>query len=195
MKQIVLRVEESAYEILKNAIPQLKGVCVMECVDVKATEKYKSISTENDKKALADSRKESFTDRVKAIVRKAASKNGQRIETKSRGHSGAYTFYINDECFCAAIDEMEEVYPEKMLEYLGGSIWNLEAKKVCPFIGRVIKMNIINNEQMQLNDVSFALEDYFKSSTVKSSLSRSVSSDEAEVLLGTFKGILKKHIS
>ena len=50
------------------------------------------------------SNEERFTDRVKCIISRAATKNGQRIETSARGHAGAYLFYIDAEAFCKAID-------------------------------------------------------------------------------------------
>ena len=49
----------------------------------KPTEKQKATPVEQ----------ETFADRVKAIMRKAATKNGQRIETSARGNAGAYIFW------------------------------------------------------------------------------------------------------
>ncbi len=193
MKQIVLRVEEPTYEMLKDAIPQLKGVQVMECVDVANTVKNTAVTSM--KRAKAPTKNVTFTERVKAIVIAAASKNGERVVTNGRGHAGEYTYYINDSCFCAAMDELEKGYREKILDYLGGSLLNVDAGKVCTFIGRVIKMNIINDKSLQLSDVSFALETYYKASTAKSRMGRKKLSDEERVLFGAFEGLLKRYIS
>ena len=65
---------------------------------------------------------ETFADRVKAIMRKAATKNGQRIETSAKGHAGAYIYHINAEAFCKAMDEMVNSYGQKLREFLGGSM-------------------------------------------------------------------------
>ena len=64
---------------------------------------------------------ETFADRVKAIMRKAATKNGQQIETSAKGHAGVYLYHINAEAFCKAMDEMVITYGEKLKELLGGS--------------------------------------------------------------------------
>ena len=42
---------------------------------------------------------ETFADRVKAIIRKAATKNGQRIESHARGNAGAYIILYRCRCF------------------------------------------------------------------------------------------------
>ena len=62
---------------------------------------------------------ETFADRVKAIMRKAAEKNGQRVESRARGNTGAYVYYINAEAFCKAMDEMVNTYGEQLEELLG----------------------------------------------------------------------------
>ena len=79
---------------------------------------------------------ETFADRVKAIMRKAASKNGQRIETTAKGHAGAYIYNVNAEAFCKAMDEMVNSYGQKLKEFLGGSMNCLQVTKVCFFIGQ-----------------------------------------------------------
>ena len=78
-----------------------------------------------DGKAVTSSppvKQETFADRVKTIIRKAATKNGQQIETSAKGHAGAYLYHINAEAFCKAMDEMVSTYGEKLKELLGGTL-------------------------------------------------------------------------
>ena len=136
---------------------------------------------------------ESFADRVKAIMRKAATKNGQRIETTAKGHAGAYIYHIHAEAFCKAMDDLVNSYGQKLKEFLGGSMNCVQVTKVCFFIGQTISRQIINDSQLQLADIFFAFEKYYKLSTVQSRLSVKSCTDEESVLLGTFEGLLKKH--
>ena len=137
---------------------------------------------------------ETFADRVKAIMRKAASKNGQRIETSAKGHAGAYIYHINAEAFCKAMDEIVNSYEQKLKEFLGGSMNCVQVTKVCFFIGHVIRMNIINDTNLQMADIVFAFEDYYDNAlTVKAKLGDKKTTSDQNVLLGTFEGLLKKH--
>jgi hypothetical protein len=90
-------------------------------------------------------RQETFADRVKAIVRKAATKNGQRVESNARGHAGAYIYHIDAEAFCKAMDEMVSSYGQDLQAFLGGSLNCVQVTKVCLFIGHVIRMHVIND--------------------------------------------------
>ena len=137
---------------------------------------------------------ESFADRVKAIVRKAACRNGQRIETSAKGHAGAYIYYIDAECFCQAMDDMEKMYSEKLKEVLGGSMQCVQVTKVCFFIAHVVRMHIINDTNLQMSDLVFAFEDYYDNAqTVKAKLGDRKTTSDQDVFLGTFEGLLKKH--
>lgn len=138
---------------------------------------------------------ETFADRTKAIMRKMATKNGQRIESKARGYAGAYIYYIDAEAFCSAMDDMVSMYGEKLEAFLGGTMYCLQVTKVCFFIGHVISRQIINDSQLQLADIFFAFEDYYTLSTVQAKLSIRSCTDEESVLLGTFEGLLRKHKS
>ena len=112
---------------------------------------------------------ETFADRVKAIVRKAATKNGQRIETSARGNAGAYIYNIDAEAFCKAMD-------------------------VCSFIGNVIRMHVINDVNLQTVDLLFAFEGYYDNQqTVQAKLGDRKTSSEQNVVLGTFEGLLRKY--
>jgi hypothetical protein len=137
---------------------------------------------------------ESFADRVKAIVRKAATKNGQRIETSARGNAGAYIYNIDAEAFCKAMDEMVSSYGDGLKEMLGGTMNCVQVTKVCSFIGNVIRMHVINDVVLQTVDLLFAFEDYYDNlQTVQAKLGDRKASSEQNVVLGTFEGLLRKY--
>lgn len=137
---------------------------------------------------------ETFADRVKAIVRKAATKNGQRVESNARGHAGAYIYHIDAEAFCKAMDEMVSSYGQDLQAFLGGSLRCVQVTKVCMFIGHVIRMSTINDTSLQMSDILFAFEDYYDNlQTVKAKLGDKKTTSDQNVLLGTFQGLLKKY--
>lgn len=139
---------------------------------------------------------ESFAERVKAIMRKAATKNGQTIKSNARGHEREYKFYVDADAFCKAMDEMAAVYSDKLREMLGGTLATVQVTKVCAFIGHVIRMQEINDERLQAVDLLFAFEDYYSNlQTVQARLGDRNKSDDQDVALGTFQGLLKKHKS
>lgn len=139
---------------------------------------------------------ESFAERVKAIMRKAATKNGQTIKSNARGHEREYKFYVDADAFCKAMDEMAAVYADKLKEMLGGTLATVQVTKVCTFIGHVIRMQEINDERLQAVDLLFAFEDYYSNlQTVQARLGDRNKSDDQDVALGTFQGLLKKHKS
>ncbi len=139
---------------------------------------------------------ESFAERVKAIMRKAATKNGQTIKSNARGHEREYKFYVDADAFCKAMDEMSAVYADKLREMLGGTLATVQVTKVCAFIGHVIRMQEINDERLQAVDLLFAFEDYYSNlQTVQARLGDRNKSDDQDVALGTFQGLLKKHKS
>lgn len=138
----------------------------------------------------------SFAERVKAIMRKAATKNGQTIKSNARGHAREYRFYVDAEAFCKAMDEMAAVYPDRLQVMLGGSLATVQVTKVCTFIGHVIRMQEINDERLQAVDLLFAFEDYYSNlQTVQARLGDGRKTDDQAVVLGTFQGLLKKHKS
>ena len=137
---------------------------------------------------------ETFADRVKAIVRKAATKNGQRIETSARGNAGAYIYNIDAEAFCKAMDEMVSSYGDGLKEMLGGTMNCVQVTKVCSFIGNVIRMHVINDVDLQTVDLLFAFEGYYDNlQTVQAKLGDRKTSSEQNVVLGTFEGLLRKY--
>ena len=138
----------------------------------------------------------SFAERVKAIMRKAATKNGQMVASNARGHAREYRFYVDAEAFCKAMDEMAAVYPDRLRVMLGGSLATVQVTKVCTFIGHVIRMQEINDECLQAVDLLFAFEDYYDNrQTVRARLGDGRKTDDQAVVLGTFQGLLKKHKS
>lgn len=137
-----------------------------------------------------------FAERVKAIMRKAATKNGQMVASNARGHAREYRFYVDAEAFCKAMDEMAAVYPDRLQVMLGGSLATVQVTKVCAFIGHVIRMQEINDERLQAVDLLFAFEDYYDNrQTVRARLGDGRKTDDQAVVLGTFQGLLKKHKS
>ena len=137
---------------------------------------------------------ETFADRVKAIMRKAATKNGQRIETSAKGHAGAYIYHVNAEAFCKAMDEMVSTYGEKLKELLGGTMNCLQVTKVCFFIGNVVRMHVINDVNLQTVDMLFAFEGYYDNlQTVQAKLGDKKATSDQNVVLGYFEGLLKKY--
>ena len=139
-------------------------------------------------------KQETFADRVKTIIRKAATKNGQQIETSAKGHAGAYLYHINAEAFCKAMDEMVSTYGEKLKELLGGSLNCLQVTKVCFFIGSVVRMHVINDVNLQTVDMLFAFEGYYDNlQTVQAKLGDKKSTSDQNVVLGYFEGLLRKY--
>lgn len=136
---------------------------------------------------------ETFADRVKAIMRQAATKNGLRIETSAKGHAGVYIYNIDAEAFCRAMDEMVNLYEERLMAFLGGSMSCVQVTKVCLFIGHVIRMHIINDTNLQMADIVFAFEGFYKNAqTVKAKLADKKTNDDQNLLFGTFEGLLRK---
>ena len=137
---------------------------------------------------------ETFADRVKAIICKAATKNGQRIETSARGNAGAYIFNIDAEAFCKAMDEMVSSYGDGLKEMLGGTMNCVQVTKVCSFIGNVVRMHVINDVNLQTVDLLFAFEGYYDNmQTVQAKLGDRKTCSEQKVILGTFEGLLRKY--
>lgn len=137
---------------------------------------------------------ETFADRVKAIICKAATKNGQRIETSARGNAGAYIFNIDAEAFCKAMDEMVSSYGDGLKEMLGGTMNCVQVTKVCSFIGNVVRMHVINDVNLQTVDLLFAFEGYYgNQQTIQAKLGDKKTSSEQKVILGTFEGLLRKY--
>jgi len=139
-----------------------------------------------------DEDQESFVDRVKDIITKAAEKNNKEITSNARGRAYTYHYYINKEKFCNAMDKFAVDKPEMLEKYLGDTLHNVNVGVVAKFIGRVIDMEIINNNHLQRVDILFAFKDYYpNATTVKNKLSDKNLSPDDKLLFGTFEGYLK----
>lgn len=137
-----------------------------------------------------------FADRVKAIMRKAATKNGQRIESNARGNACAYIYNVNADAFCKAMDEMVRLHSEKLKAFLGGTLQCVQVTKVCFWIGNVIRMHVINDVNLQMVDILFAFEGYYDNlQTVNAKLGDKKKTSEQNVILGTFEGLLRKFMA
>ena len=139
---------------------------------------------------------ETFFDRLKAIIRLAATKNGQVIDCRAKGHASTYIYNINAECFCKALDVLASEHTDKLSEFLGGNLHNTQVTKICFFLGHVFRMNVINAPTLQIADMLFAFNEYYPSKkTLSAKLSDKSSNQEQKVLMGIFEGLLKRYIS
>ena len=139
---------------------------------------------------------ETFFDRVKCIVRQAATKNGQTIRCRAKGHISLYTFFINSDCLCRAVDEMVDKELERIREFLGGNLYNVQLSKVCYFIGHIVRMNIINDVSLQMNDILFAFEPYYTNkASLHSKLCDKTTTPSMNVFMGIFEGLLRRYSS
>jgi hypothetical protein len=139
---------------------------------------------------------ETFSDRLKSIFRIIATKNGQIIECRAKGHSSSYIYHVNDTCFCKALDVLVAEHTDKLIAFLGGNLHNTQVTKICFFIGHVLRMNIINAPTLQIADVLFAFNEYYPSKkTLSAKLSDKSSNQEQKVLMGIFEGLLRRFIS
>ena len=137
--------------------------------------------------------KDSFHQRVKDIICKAATKNGQRIETFAKGHERSYIFHVDAELFCEAMDVLLTEHEGMVEEFLDGNLHSTQLSKVCFFIGRVVEMHLINDKDLQLTDLLFAFEDYYPSkSTIRTKLSAKDCTTSQKVFLNTFQGLLRR---
>jgi hypothetical protein len=129
-------------------------------------------------------------------MRKAATKNGQRIESNARGNACAYIYNVNADAFCKAMDEMVRLHSEKLKAYLGGTMQCVQVTKVCFWIGNVIRMHVINDVNLQMVDILFAFEGYYDNlQTVNAKLGDKKKTSEQNVILGTFEGLLRKFMA
>lgn len=137
-----------------------------------------------------------FCQRVKDIITKAATKNGQSMQSNAKGHERSYTFWIDAEAFCRAMDTLLREDEKMLTDYLGGSIFCTQVGRVCFFIGKVIEMHLINDAKLQLTDLTFAFEDcYPNTRSVRTKLSVKECTPDQKVLMGVFRGLLNRYKS
>ena len=139
--------------------------------------------------------RDSFAEKAKDVVSKMASKNGETIHSLSRGHARTYLYYVDTDAFCRAMDDMVSQHGEDLDAYLGKTSCPDGVSFVCPFIGSVLKMLVINDSQLQLTDTLFAFEEAgYNPQTAKKELSIKLESDDLKLMLSHFESLLKKHL-
>lgn len=193
----VFQAGSTQIKFVQMNFPSNKGEWEQEKKDLEKEFEYadfEEVESDHWKAKPETNEQPNFVNRLKTIIKKASEKNGQRIETNIRGHVGSYTYMIDADCFCKAIDDLEEYHSEKLLAFLGGSIENVEITKVGKFIGSVVRLCVVNDKSLLIKDIVFAFKDFYDNdSTIISKLSDKKLSPDESVLFGTFEGLLKKH--
>ena len=135
-----------------------------------------------------------FVNRVKAIVKEAATQNGQTIPAKPRGQVGEYVFFVDDERIVKMMDDLRKNHEAKINEFLSGTSKYDGVMTVAPFIGRLLKMEELRARDLQLTDLEFAFAPYYnKPASAVRRLSDKMNSAEANMLFGLLMGMLKKY--
>ena len=135
-----------------------------------------------------------FVNRVKAIVKEAAKKNGETIPAKPRGQVGEYVFFVDGERIVKMMDDLRKNHEAKINEFLGGKSKYDGVMIVAPFIGRLLKMEELRARDLQLTDLEFAFAPFYnKPASAVRRLSEELDSDEAKMLYSLLKGIQKKY--
>lgn len=135
-----------------------------------------------------------FVNRVKAIVKEAATQNGQTIPAKPRGQVGEYVFFVDGERIVKMMDDLRKNHEAKINEFLCSTSKYDGVMTVAPFIGKLLKMEELRARDLQLTDLEFAFAPYYnKPASAVRRLSDKMDSGEANILLGLLKGMLKKY--
>ena len=135
-----------------------------------------------------------FVNRVKAIVKDAAKKNGETIPAKPRGQVGEYVFFVDGERIVKMMDDLRKNHETKINEFLSSTSKYDGVMIVAPFIGKLLKMEELRARDLQLTDLEFAFAPYYnKTASAVRRLSDKMDSAEANILFGLLKGMLKKY--
>ena len=135
-----------------------------------------------------------FVNRVKAIVKEAAKKNGETIPAKPRGQVGEYVFFVDGERIVKMMDDLRKNHETKINEFLCSTSKYDGVMIVAPFIGKLLKMEELRARDLQLTDLEFAFAPYYnKPASAVRRLSDKMDSAEANILFGLLKGMLKKY--
>ena len=135
-----------------------------------------------------------FVNRVKAIVKEAAKKNGETIPAKPRGQVGEYVFFVDSERIVKMMDDLRRNHETKINEFLCSTSKYDGVMIVAPFIGKLLKMEELRARDLQLTDLDFAFAPYYnKPASAVRRLSDKMDSAEANILFGLLKGMLKKY--
>lgn len=135
-----------------------------------------------------------FVNRVKAIVKEAAKKNGETIPAKPRGQVGEYVFFVDGERIVKMMDDLRRNHETKINEFLCSTSKYDGVMIVAPFIGKMLKMEELRARDLQLTDLEFAFAPYYnKPASAVRRLSDKMDSAEANILFGLLEGMLKKY--
>ena len=140
-----------------------------------------------------------FVEMVKRIMLKAEDRNGERIETKPRGHLVEYVYNVDGKGFCKVMDDLLITNETDIENYLGRASAEeaISIKYVAPFIGIVIETHEYSETKMQKTD----FEDTFKfiygdkTSAVSKMSAKKDLPEEADRLFEIVKKSIKKHKS
>ena len=135
-----------------------------------------------------------FVNMVKTIVRKAATKNGEKIVTNTRAWQGEYVFFVDGERIARMMDDLRKNYEKKIEEFLQPYQKCDGVTVVAPFIGKLLDIEELRSQDLQKSDLAFAFTPYYNNgvSAVKR-MSDKLDSESAKLLLGTFQGLLRKY--
>lgn len=135
-----------------------------------------------------------FVNRVKAIVMKAAEKNGHTIRTNTRAWQGEYVFFVDGKRIAKMMDDMRQNYEAKINDFLNNTSKYDGVMIVAPFIGKLLQIEELRARDLQFTDMEFAFEPYYnKPASAVKRMSDKLESTEFNVLLGVLKGLLKKY--
>ena len=135
-----------------------------------------------------------FIDRVKAIFVKAAEKNGETITVNAKGWSGQYIFYVDADRISKILDDFRQNAKQKVKEYLDLFKGCTSVSAVAPFVGEILDIEELRVKELQKSDMKFAFEPFYgMSTTAVIRLSSKLGNTESEMLINTFKGLLRKY--
>lgn len=138
-----------------------------------------------------------FCNQTKDIMRAFALKNGTEIVTNAKGVPGKYIFRVDADSFCLMMNELKTNYDYKLHEYLykvSTADGAVAMTYVCPFIGHVLSLNIINTPYLQNTDLEEVLLQFYpgKKSLV-TKLSTRKDTPEEEKLFNLVETLLKPY--
>lgn len=135
-----------------------------------------------------------FVNRVKAIVKEAAKKNGETIPAKPRGQVGEYVFFVDGNRIVKMMDDLRKNHEAKINEFLSVTKKYDGVMIVAPFIGGILKIEELRARDLQLTDLEFAFKPYYPNpASAVRRLSDKMDSAEAKILFGLLEGMLKKY--
>ena len=130
-----------------------------------------------------------FVNRVKDIVLEMAKKNGETIPAKPRGQAAEYVFFVDGQRLAKMMDDLRKNHENKFKSNKYDGVMT-----VAPFIGGLLELEEIKARGLQLTDLEFAFEPYYKNpASAVRRLSEELKTDEAKMLYGLLIGIPKKY--